>query len=156
MKTNANNTKELVLEVVKDGYRRLIFRTDIGNGTTLFLEESDLIDFSRPLTDNSDFNVFFTMRAFWKSFTEFTSIEGLSKRQVWHEASNEWLSLNPVFVHEDVKHLIRESLSEATRGIQNGDMQNVEGIRTWLRKLAEPTTELENAINPSKKYRHAV
>ncbi|MCF8464976.1 MAG: hypothetical protein K9G41_09050, partial [Flavobacteriales bacterium] len=72
MKTKANHSRELVLEVVKDGYRRLIFRTDIGNGTTLFLEESDLIDFSRPITDNSDFNVFFTMRAFWKSFTEFT------------------------------------------------------------------------------------
>ena len=156
MKNNTNNTKELVLEVVKDGYRRLIFRTDIGNGTMLFLEESDLIDFSRPLTDNSDFNVFFTMRSFWKSFADFTSNEGLLKRQVWHETNNEWLSLKPVFVHEDVKHLIQESLAEATRSIQNGDASKVEGIRTWLRKLAEPTTELENTINASKKYRYAV
>jgi len=156
MKNNTNNTKELVLEVVKDGYRRLIFRTDIGNGSTLFLEESDLIDFSRPITENDDFNVFFTMRAFWKSFTEFTSNEGLLNRQVWHESNNEWLNLKPVFVHQDVKHLIQESLGNATREIQNGDSKNVEGIRTWLRKMSEPTTELENAINPSKKYRYAV
>ena len=156
MKNNADNTKELVLEVVKDGYRRLIFRTDIGNGTKLYLEESDLADFSRPITENNDFNVFFTMRAFWKSFVDFTSNEGLLKRQVWHETNNEWLSLKPVFVHADVKHLVQESLSEATREIANGDLEQVEGIRTWLRKLAEPTTELDNAINPSKKYRHAV
>ncbi len=156
MKNNADNTKELILEVVKDGYRRLIFRTDIGNGTKLYLEESDLADFSRPITENNDFNVFFTMRAFWKSFVDFTSNEGLLKRQVWHETNNEWLSLKPVFVHADVKHLVQESLSEATREIANGDLEQVEGIRTWLRKLAEPTTELDNAINPSKKYRHAV
>ena len=61
-----------------------------------------------------------------------------------------------VFVHEDVKHLIQGSLAEATRSIQNGDASKVEGIRTWLRKLAEPTTELENTINASKKYRYAV
>ncbi len=156
MKNNADNTKELVLEVVKDGYRRLIFRTDIGNGTKLYLEESDLVDFSRPITENNDFNVFFTMRAFWKSFVDFTSNEGLLKRQVWHETNNEWLSLKPVFVHADVKHLVQESLSEATREIANDDMEQIEGIRTWLRKLAESTTELDNAINPSKKYRHAV
>ena len=92
MKNNTNNTKELVLEVVKDGYRRLIFRTDIGNETMLFLEESDLIDFSRPITDNSDFNVFFTMRAFWKSFTDFTSNEGLLNRQVgMRPITNGWV-----------------------------------------------------------------
>lgn len=156
MKNSENNTKELVLEVAKDGYRRLIFRTVLGNGTTLFLEESDLIDFSRPMTENDDFNVFFTMRSFWKSFVEFTSVEGLSKRQVWHEASHEWLNLHPVFVHADVKRLIQESLSDATRCIANGDSSKVDGIRTWLQKLAEPTTELDNAINPSKKYRYAV
>ena len=156
MKNTENNTKELVLEVVKDGYRRLIFRTNIENGSVLFLEDSDLIDFSRPITDNSDFNVFFTMRSFWKSVTEFTSNEGLLKRQVWHETNHEWLNLKPVFVHADIKHLIQESLADATRNIQNGNSASVEGIRTWLRKLAEPTTELDNAINPSKKYRYAV
>ena len=156
MKNAENNTKELVLEVVKDGYRRLIFRTDFGNGTVLFLEKSDLVDFSRPMTENDDFNVFFTIGSFWKSFIEFTSVEGLSKRQVWHQASHEWLNLQPVFIHADVKPLIQKSLSEATRCIANGDASKVDGIRTWLKKLAQPTTELDNAMNPSKKYRYAV
>lgn len=156
MKNTENNTKELVLEVVKDGYRRSIFRTDLGNGTILFLEDSDLTDFSRPISDNSDFNVFFTMRSFWKSFTDFTSNEGLLKRQVWHEANNEWLSLKPVFIHPEVKHLVQESLAEATRELVSSNAEQVEGIRTWLRKLAESTTELDRVMNASKKYRYAV
>lgn len=156
MKSNENTTKELVLEVQKDGFRRLIFRTDIGNGTTLFLEESDLVDFSRPLTESSDFNVFFTKRAFWKSFTEFTSNEGLLNRQVWHEENNEWLNLRPVFIHKDIKHLVQNSLADVTRNLNSDDTKTIDGIRGWLRKLSEPTTDLDNAINPSKKYRYAV
>lgn len=156
MKSNENTTKELVLEVQKDGYRRLIFRTDIGNGTMLFLEESDLVDFSRPLTDEGDFNVFFTKRAFWKSFTEFTSNEGLLKRQVWHEENNEWLELRPVFIHDDVKHLVQGSLADVTRNLNPDNSAQIDGIRTWLRKLSEPTTLLDQAINPSKTYRYAV
>ena len=84
------------------------------------------------------------------------SMEDIFSHWIWHETNHEWLSLTPVFVHEDVKHLIQGSLAEATRSIQNGDASKVEGIRTWLRKLAEPTTELENTINASKKYRYAV
>lgn len=156
MKSNENTTKELVLEVQKDGFRRLIFRTDIGNGTTLFLEESDLVDFSRPLTESSDFNVFFTKRAFWKSFTEFTSNEGLLNRQVWHEENNEWLNLRPVFIHKDIKRLVQKSLADVTRNLNSDDTKTIDGIRGWLRKLSEPTTDLDNAINPSKKYRYAV
>lgn len=156
MKSNENTTKELVLEVQKDGYRRLIFRTDIGNGTMLFLEESDLVDFSRPLTDDGDFNVFFTKRAFWKSFTEFTSNEGLMKRQVWHEENPEWLELRPVFIHDDIKHLVQGSLADVTRNLNADNSAQIDGIRTWLRKLSEPTTTLDQAINPSKTYRHAV
>ena len=155
MKSNENNTKELVLEVQKDGFRRLIFRTDIGNGTMLFLEESDLVDFSRPLTESSDFNVFFTKRAFWKSFMGYTSNEGLLNRQVWHEENNEWLNLKPVFVHKDIKHLVQNSLADVTRNLNAEDSKMIDGIRGWLRKLSEPTTELDNAINPSKNYRYA-
>lgn len=148
--------RELVLEVVKDGFRRLIFRQNIGNGSTLFLEESDLIDFSRPITENGDFNVFFTKRAFWKSFTEFTSNEGLLKKQVWHEQTNEWLNLKPVFIHTDIRPLIQESLADATRNLSGDDTEQIEGLRSWLRKLSEPTTELNTIVNSAKKYRHAV
>lgn len=153
---STENKKELVLEVVKDGYRRLIFRQEVGNGSVLFLEESDLIDFSRPLADNDDFSVFFTMRAFWKSFVEFTSNEGLLKRQVWHENTNEWLSLRPVFIHQDIKHLVQASLSEATRVLNPDDSALVDGIRFWLRKLAEPSAKFDVALNAHKNLRHAV
>ncbi len=156
MKNSNNTNRELVLEVQKDGFRRLIFRAETGNGDTLFLEESDLIDFSRPIANNSDFNVFFTKRAFWKSFTEFTSNEGLLNRQVWHEENNEWLDLKPVFIHKDVKHLVQNSLADVTRNLNVDDAEAIDGVRCWLRKLSEPTTTLDNAINPSKKYRHAV
>lgn len=156
MKSNENTTKELVLEVQKDGFRRLIFRTDVGNGSMLFLEESDLADFSRPLTESSDFNVFFTKRAFWKSFTEFTSNEGLLNRQVWHQENNEWLNLKPVFIHKDIKHLVQNSLADVTRNLDSNDSQSIDGVRSWLRKLSEPTANLNLAINTTKKYRYAV
>jgi hypothetical protein len=155
MKSTENN-KELVLEIVKDGYRRLVFRQKVGNGSVLFLEESDLIDFSRPLSDNEDFNVFFTMKAFWKSFLDYTSNEGLLKRQVWHETANEWLTLQPVFIHPDIKHLVQTSLAVATRELNSEDTALIDGIRAWLRKLAEPSTKLDIAITTRKNLRHAV
>ena len=156
MKSNKNTIKELILEVQKDGYRRLVFRTDIGNKTMLFLEESDLVDFSRPLTENGDFNVFFTKRAFWKSFTEFTSNEGLLKRQVWHEENDEWLNLRPIFIHEDIRNLVQSSLADVTRNIDPNDSTKIDGIRNWLRRLSEWTSDLNQSINPSRTYRHAV
>jgi hypothetical protein len=156
MKSNKNTIKELILEVQKDGHRRLVFRTDIGNKTMLFLEESDLVDFSRPLTENGDFNVFFTKRAFWKSFTEFTSNEGLLKRQVWHEENDEWLNLRPIFIHEDIRHLVQSSLADVTRDIDPNDSTKIDGIRNWLRRLSESTSDLNQSINPSRTYRHAV
>ena len=155
MKSTENN-KELVLEVVKDGYRRLVSRQEVGNGSVLFLEESDLVDFSRPLSDNDDFNVFFTMRAFWKSFIDFTSNEGLLKKQVWHQTTNEWLSLQPIFIHSDIKHLVQTSIAEATRELNPDEKELIDGIRCWLRKLAEPTTKLDVALNSQKTLRHAV
>ena len=100
--------------------------------------------------------MFFTKRAFWKSFTEFTSNEGLLNRQVWHEENHEWLNLKPVFVHKDIKHLVQNSLADVTRNLDSDDAKTIDGIRCWLRKLSEPTTELDIAMNPSKKYRYAV
>ncbi len=152
---STENKKELVLEVVKDGYRRLIFRQDIGNGSHLFLEESDLVDFSRPLSDNDDFNVFFTEKSFWKSFTEYTSNEGLLKRQVWHQQTNEWLNLKPVFVHKDIKHLIQNSLSDAIKNHSANQDTEMEGIRTWLRALSTSRTTI-NIKQPYNTLRHAV
>lgn len=154
MKSTAK--RELVLEVVKDGFRRLVFREDIGNGNTLFLEESDLTDFSRPITENGDFNVFFTKRAFWKSFTEFTSNEGLLKRQVWHQQSNEWLNLKPLFIHPDIKNLVQESIADTTRNLCTENAEEIEGLRNWLRKLSEPASQLNSLVTNTKTYRHAV
>lgn len=155
MKANNQDRKELVLEVRKDGFRRLIYRTRTSDGSVLFLEESDLMDFSRPMYEDNDFNVFFTERAFWKSFVDFTSTEGLLNRQVWHQSAKDWLSLTPVFIHDDIKSLVQESLAEATREIETSDTMVINGIRNWLRKLASSTEQIE-MFNTPKKYRHAV
>lgn len=157
MKSTDKNAKELMLEVAKDGFRRLVYRTLKNDGGFVFLEESDLEDFSRPICDNNDFNVFFTEHAFWRSLTEFTSSEGVLNRSVWHEDASEWLQLEPIFLHEDIKHLVKASLAEATREIGINDHQKIEGIRTWLRALAKADQNAEYAgTNPFEIYRHAV
>ncbi|MBI1288821.1 MAG: hypothetical protein GC178_14735 [Flavobacteriales bacterium] len=157
MKSSKNNTKELVLEVAKDGFRRLVYRTWNNDGSVLFLEESDLEDFSRPICENNDFNVFFSERDLWKSFTDYTSSEGVLNRSVWHETADEWLQLKPLFIHQDMKLLIQNSLADATREIQINDTRKIDGIRMWLRALSKPTQKLEKAVtNPLETYRHAV
>lgn len=157
MKTSENNQKELLLEVQKDGCRRLIYRIRSVENSPLFVEESNLIDYSRPFYENDDFNVFFTEKAFWKSFTEFTSEQGFANRQVWHQTLNDWLTLEPEFIHSDIKHLIQQSLAEATRDISIEDKRQVDGIRMWLRALSQPMVQFEKAVvNPLQTYRHAV
>lgn len=156
MKTSNNNQKELLLEVQKDGCRRLIYLTESVEGSPLFVEESHLVDYSRPVYENDDFSVFFTEKAFWKSFTEFTSKEGFANRQVWHQTLNEWLTLEPVFVHNDIKHLVQQSLAEATREISLNDTARIDGIRMWLRALSQSAASLNQSINPLETYRHAV
>ncbi|MCB0756662.1 MAG: hypothetical protein H6601_04000 [Flavobacteriales bacterium] len=152
---STENKKELVLEVVKDGYRRLVFRQEIGNGSYLFLEESDLVDFSRPLSESNDFNVFFTERSFWKSFIEYTSNEGLLKRQVWHQKTNEWLDLKPLFIHNDIKHLIQNSLSDIIRNHSSSRTDELEGVRIWLRALSSNGSTIK-IDQPHNTLRHAV
>lgn len=99
--------------------------------------------------------MFFTKRAFWKSFVEFTSLEGFSSRQVWHETTNEWLDLKPVFVHSDIKPLIQETLSDAIRNLSDNEPRKLDGIRAWLRALS--TSKAEPQIQkPFKTLRHAV
>ncbi len=151
------NPKELLLEIKKDGYQRSIYRTSNVDGSTLYLEESNLPDFSRPMGAEEDHNVFFTQRAFWKSFTEYTSCEGLLNRNVWHETDQEWLNLHPTFIHKDIKHLVQQSLAEATAQLAIGNSAQIDGIHGWLRKLAQPTALIqENHINHQNNYRHAV
>lgn len=164
MKNQQQDKKELVLEVEKDGFRRLVHRITRTDGITLFMEETDLVDFSRPIREGGDFNVYFTERAFWRSFTQFTSSEGLLNRQVWHETTKEWLGLTPLFIHPDMEHLVQQSLAEATRELSANNGQQIEGIRTWLRKLAQPKAVVKNPylsagreiMNAENIYRHAV
>jgi hypothetical protein len=157
MKKQQNIQKELILEVQKDGFRRFIYKTSNADGSSLYLEESSLPDFSRPMSGEADHNVFFTKRAFWKSFIAYTSCEGLLKRQVWHESSKEWLNLNPVFIHNDIKHLVQQSLAKATQQLSAESGNQIDGIRGWLAKLAQSPALLQESIsNPQNNYRHAV
>lgn len=153
MKKHQTNPKELVLEVQKDGHRKLIYRTIAADGTPLFIEESNLVDFSRPFYEGDDFNVFFTDKAFWKSFLEYTSLDGFTNRQVWHQTSNEWLTLNPVFIHNDLKSLIQNSLAEVLRNLSTEQQSELEGVRAWLRALSGVETQNTNSF---KTLRYAV
>ena len=155
METNDQTPRELLLEVQRDGCRRLIYRTTSVENSPLFVEESNLMDFSRPFYEGDDFNVFFTEKAFWRSFTEYTSFEGFSNRQIWHETSNEWLSLTPVFIHNDIKHLIQESLSEIIRNLSENQETEMEGIRKWLRALSTSSSSI-TIKQPYNTLRHAV
>lgn len=149
--------RELVLEVVKDGFRRLVYRTWNNDGSVLFLEESDLEDFSRPLCESNDFNVYFSERAFWKSFTEYTSNEGFLNRSVWHQSADEWLQLKPLFIHQDIKLVIQNSLADATREIRINDDRKIDGIRIWLRALSKSPSSTESlGSNQNESYRYAV
>lgn len=154
MKTTEEFKRELILEVAKDGQRRMVYRTISANGDILFLEESNLEDHSRPTCDDEDFNIFFTERSFWKSFVEYTSLEGLKNRHVWHQPANEWLSLRPVFIHADIRPLIKQSLAEASRE-HHAEARQWEGMRVWLQHLSG-STRIESIVEPSKNYRHAV
>ena len=164
MKNGQQTKKERILEVEKDGFRRLIHRITKADGSVFFMEETDLIDFSRPISATGDFNVYFTERAFWKAFVRFTSREGLLNRQVWHESAKEWLGLDPLFIHSDLKHLVQNSLAEVTRELSSDGNPQIEGIRKWLRKLAQPQAVVKetymgvgkNITNLQNTYRHAV
>lgn len=153
---NTAKTKELLLEVEKDGHRRLLYRELTASGDEIFLEESDLIDFSRPLTDSSDYSVFFSLRSFWRSFTEFTSNEGLLNRQVWHQNTNEWLNLQPVFVHERMRTLIQESLRKMIQEGQYHQNNEMDGIRYWLKALSTAPVTRKSFNTPLTPLRHAV
>lgn len=155
MKSTTEFKRELILEVAKEGQRRMVYRTISTNGDVLFLEESNLEDHSRPMWEDEDFNVFFTERAFWKSFIEYTSFEGLKNRHVWHQPANEWLSLRPVFIHADIRPLIKQSLAVASREL-HAETRQWDGMRVWLQYLSNSNSSIEAIIQPSKKYRHAV
>jgi len=157
MKATQFNSKELVLELTKDGFRRMVYRTVNNDGSVIFLEESDLVDYSRPLNDSSDFNVFFSAKAFWRAVTEYTDRESFENSSVWHQHQGDWLTLEPALVHDDIKPLIQESLAEAIRNVSIENRHQVEGIRHWLCALSQPATSFEKLKDQhSKLYRHAV
>jgi hypothetical protein len=155
MKSTDLFKRELILEVATDGQRRMIYRTVSATGDALYLEESELEDHTRPVSEDSDFNVFFTEWSFWRSFVEYTSLEGLKNRHVWHQPANEWLGLTPVFIHEDLCPLVRKSVAEASREL-HADARQWEGMRVWLQHLSGLSTANETIVEPSKIYRHAV
>ena len=164
MKNTEQSKRQLILEVEKNGFRRLIYRITNPDGSFLFMEETDLEDFSRPIREAGDFNVYFNEQRFWKAFVQFTSCEGLLNRQIWHQTTNEWLELTPIFIHADMKQLVQRSLAEATRELNPDNHRQIEGIRTWLQKLSQPTAVVKNPylsvgreiMNAENTYRHAV
>ncbi len=155
MRTRLNAPKQLLLEVQKDGFRCQIFRVLSPSGQELFVEESDLQDCSRSISDDLGHPLYFSMKDAWMAVVGFTSPEGLLRKQVWHQSSAEWIGLSPQFIHADLRPLVQRWLSQVTRDAALNRSVS-ESIGQWLHALSMDeslmTTGLFNEFNT---YRHA-
>jgi len=154
MRTRPNARKQLLLEVQKDGFRSSIHRITSPSGQDIFVEESDLQDCSRPVSDEMGHPVHFSMKDAWMAVTGYTSPEGLMRRQVWHQTSAEWVGLSPVFIHADLRPLVQRSLAQVTRDAAL-NRSVTESIGLWLRALAPDDAFVNEDLFTAKSYRHA-
>lgn len=155
MRTRNEYSRELLLEVERNGFRRLIYRTVLLSGREVFVEESDLPDCSRTEMEEGGFPVHFSMRDAWTAITAYTSPEGLMARQVWHEGGTEWVALNPVFIHDDLRPLVQRSLSQVTRDAALNQTVTA-SIGQWLRALTQQRSYVNTGLfTESNTYRHA-
>lgn len=138
---------EPILEVMQKGLRRIVYRQPNGAGGFLYLERSELTDHSRPMPPTDDYHVFFTLKAFWRSFTAYLSDEAMNKRQVWHEETHDWVNLKPVMVHPEMETTIARALKAVPQRLQH-----TEAFLQWKEQTAVDTHDLE----PTQTFRHAV
>ena len=155
MRTTSNAQRQLLLEVQKDGCRSMLYRLVSPSGQEMFIEESDLNDCSRPMSDDLGHPVHFSMKDGWTAITGFTSPEGMLRRQVWHQASAEWVGLVPTFIHADLRPLVQRSLAQVTRDAAL-NRSVTESIGLWLRALSpDDAFVASDLFSTTKTYRHA-
>lgn len=155
MRTRNTHYRELLLEVVHEGHRSLVYRTVSVSGREVFVEETDLPDRSRAVSDDLGHPVYFSMKDAWTTITGFTTSEGLFRRQVWHQPASEWLGLRPAFVHPDLRPLVQRSLAQATHEAAL-NRSVTESIGLWLRALTNDSAFIQTGLfHPVNTYRHA-
>jgi len=143
MRTRKEQYRELLLEVERNGFRCLLYRSTTASGREVFMEESDLPDCSRPQSDDLGYPMHFSMKEAWAAITGYTSPEGL------------WASLHPVFVHSDLRPLVQRSLAQVTRDASLSHSVT-KGIGQWLRALTiENAPASHGLFNHVNTYRHA-
>lgn len=154
MRTRNECPRELLLEVERNGFRRLIYRTMLPSGREVFVEESDMPDCALP-QDGDGYPVHFSMREAWAAITAYTSPEGLLSRQAWHQGGTEWVGLSPVFIHADLRPLVQRALSHVTRDAALNHSVTA-SIGQWLRALTQEQSCISTGLfTTSNSYRHA-
>jgi hypothetical protein len=155
MRTRRENHRELMLEVEHNGFRCIVHRTTTAGGREVFIEESDLLDCSRPADDEQGYPVHFSMKEAWAAINGYTSIEGMLARRAWHLGGSEWMGLNPVFIHPDMRPLVQRSLAQVTRDASLNNRVSA-NIGQWLRALTQESAPVSNGLfNHVNSYRHA-
>ncbi len=155
MRTRRENHRELLLEVEHNGHRCSLYRSTTPTGREIFIEESDLMDCSRPMSDDAGYPLHFSMKDAWSAIVAYTTPEGLLARKAWHLGGSEWTALNPRFIHEDLRPLVQRSLAQVTRDAAL-DRRVTSHIGAWLHALTVPSPALSIGLfDHLNTYRHA-
>lgn len=144
-----------MLEVERNGSRCTLHRTTTASGREILIEESDLLDCSRPTADDMGYPIHFSMREAWAAIVGYTSPEALTTRRAWHQGGSEWTSLTPRFIHPDLRPLVQRSLAQVTRDAAL-DLKVTNDLGAWLHALTTPPHPLVTGLfNHANTYRHA-
>ncbi len=155
MRTRRDNHRELLLEVERNGFRCTIHRSTTASGREIFIEESDLLDCSRPSSDDMGYPVHFSMKDAWACILGYTSPEAMLARRAWHQGGSEWTSLTPMFIHPDLRPLVQRSLAQVTRDAAL-DRKVTNDLGAWLHALTTASPNLSTGLfQTTNTYRHA-
>lgn len=138
METTLRNTAELMLELTLNDRSRRIFRVMTPEGEVKYVEVSDLIDFSRPLSEHAEsYPVYESMASAWAATTRYLSAEGLLARSVWHEDLHEWADLTPRHIHAEMRPMVYADLSALINALTLEQMGRCPQVPTWLATVTE-------------------
>ncbi len=149
----SSQTPELILELNFQDRRSLLYRLMTDDGTVMYYEESDIKDLNRPVGMENSVPLYYSLESAWKAISGFVSKAGLMARGAWHEESCDWLHLNPTFVHNLIRPLIKRSLSARTRNIEGLKQDEINGLRNWITRTTSETP-LKLNFHPSNPIRH--
>ena len=129
-----NNKPELILELNLQERRSQLYRLFAEDGTVMFYVESDLNYPGMDLQTEDSLPLFYSLSSALKCIFGFIGNNSNSTRTVWHQTTQDWLLLNPTFIHAIVRPLIMRALSEATRYMETLNPYQIDGLRQWIRR----------------------